>query len=111
MQAQGTFSHKTDENRVKVLMPASVSTALQTETASTTTVKEEVPAKNTAKPETEASKSVTSVQYVGSKNGTKFHLLTCPGAKQIKEENKVFFATKEDAQKAGYTPASNCKGI
>lgn len=51
------------------------------------------------------------ITYVGSKNGTKFHLPWCPGAKQIKEENKVYFATKTDAQKAGYTPASNCKGI
>jgi hypothetical protein len=53
----------------------------------------------------------TTSQYVGSKNGTKYHLTTCPGAKQIKEENKVYFASKEEAQKAGYTPASNCKGI
>ena len=52
-----------------------------------------------------------SGQYVGSKNGTKYHLTTCPGAKQIKEENKVYFASKEEAQKSGYTPASNCKGI
>ena len=49
--------------------------------------------------------------YVASKNGTKYHLLYCPGAKQIKEANKIYFSTKEEAQKAGYTPASNCKGI
>jgi hypothetical protein len=49
--------------------------------------------------------------YVASKNGTKYHLLYCPGAKQIKETNKIYFSTKEEAQKAGYTPASNCKGI
>ena len=50
-------------------------------------------------------------QYVGSKNSDKYHLVTCPGASQIKEENKVYFASKEEAQKAGYSPASNCKGI
>ena len=49
--------------------------------------------------------------YVASRSGTKYHLPWCPGAKQIKEENKVWFATKADAEKAGYTPASNCKGI
>lgn len=49
--------------------------------------------------------------YVASKSGTKYHLPWCPGAKQIKEENKVWFATKTDAEKAGYTPAANCKGI
>ncbi len=49
--------------------------------------------------------------YVASKNGTKYHLPWCSGAKHIKEENKVNFKTKEEAEKAGYTPASNCKGI
>lgn len=49
--------------------------------------------------------------YVGSKKGTKYHLPWCAGAKRIKEENKIWFSTKEDAQKAGYTPATNCKGI
>jgi hypothetical protein len=49
--------------------------------------------------------------YVASKNGTKYHLPWCGSAKQIKEENKIWFATKEEAERAGYTPASNCKGI
>jgi len=48
---------------------------------------------------------------VASKNGTKYHYPWCPGAATIKEENKIYFATIEDARKAGYTPASNCKGL
>jgi hypothetical protein len=50
-------------------------------------------------------------KYVGSRSGTKYHLLWCPGAKTIKETNKVYFGSKEEAEKAGYTPAANCKGI
>jgi len=50
-------------------------------------------------------------QYVASKNGSKYHLLWCPGAKQMKEENKIFFASEDAAQAAGYTPAANCKGL
>lgn len=46
---------------------------------------------------------------VASKKGTKYHLLSCPGASQIKEENKIYFNSVEDAEKAGYTRASNCK--
>lgn len=58
-------------------------------------------------------KSETPVEggYVASRSGTKYHLPWCGSAKQIKEENKIWFATKEEAEKAGYTPASNCKGI
>jgi len=50
-------------------------------------------------------------QYVASKNGTVYHLPWCSGAKRINEENKIWFATKAEAEAAGYRPATNCKGI
>ncbi|MES2994961.1 MAG: Ada metal-binding domain-containing protein [Patescibacteria group bacterium] len=50
-------------------------------------------------------------KYVASKSGSKYHLPTCSGAKRIKEENKVWFDTKEQAAAAGYGPASNCPGL
>jgi hypothetical protein len=68
---------------------------------------QEIP--STTPPATE--EKVVVETYVASRSGTKYHLPWCPGAKQIKEENKVWFATKADAEKAGYAPASNCKGI
>ncbi|OHA09283.1 MAG: hypothetical protein A3B37_03905 [Candidatus Sungbacteria bacterium RIFCSPLOWO2_01_FULL_59_16] len=49
--------------------------------------------------------------YVASRNGSAFHLPSCSGAKQIKDENKVWFQTKEDAVRAGYRPAANCPGL
>lgn len=54
---------------------------------------------------------VSSGTYVASRNGSVFHLPTCPGAKRIKEENKRWFATKEDAIRAGFRPAANCPGL
>jgi hypothetical protein len=48
---------------------------------------------------------------VGSKSGTKYHLPSCPGAKQIKPENRIEFATAELAVAAGYKPAANCPGL
>jgi hypothetical protein len=50
-------------------------------------------------------------QYVASKSGKSYHLPWCAGAKQIKEENKVYFNSKTEAEAAGYAPAKNCKGI
>lgn len=50
-------------------------------------------------------------EVVASKNGTKYHFPWCSGAQSIKEENKITFASIEKARKAGYTPASNCKGL
>jgi len=50
-------------------------------------------------------------QFVASQNGGKYHHPWCPGAVRIKEENKVWFNSKEEAEKAGYQPATNCKGL
>lgn len=54
---------------------------------------------------------ITQGKYVASRKGTSYHFPWCPGAKQIKEENKIYFDTKEAAQKAGYRPAANCDGL
>ena len=48
---------------------------------------------------------------VGSKSGTKYHLPTCPGASQIKPENRIEFASVAAAVAAGYKPAANCPGL
>jgi len=48
---------------------------------------------------------------VGSKNSDKYHLPDCPGAKQISEQNKIWFNSIKEAEKAGYKPATNCPGL
>lgn len=50
----------------------------------------------------------TSGEYVASKSGTKYHHKSCPGAKQIKFENQIWFQTVAEATAAGYTKAANC---
>ncbi|MEK7638829.1 MAG: hypothetical protein AAB388_01575 [Patescibacteria group bacterium] len=57
-------------------------------------------------------KATTSLgPVVASKSGTKYHLPSCPGASQIKEANRIEFASLELAEAAGYTPAANCSGL
>lgn len=53
----------------------------------------------------------TAKVYMASKNGSKYYLPTCGSAKRIKEENKVWFGTKAEAEAAGYEPAANCPGL
>lgn len=48
-------------------------------------------------------------RYVASKNGKMYYPLGCSGAKRIKPENEVWFATREDAEKSGYALSSTCK--
>jgi hypothetical protein len=53
----------------------------------------------------------TGGKVVGSKNGDKYHFPWCAGAERILEANKIWFDSVDEARKAGYTPASNCKGL
>lgn len=53
----------------------------------------------------------STTKLVASRSGTKYHLLTCSGAKTIKEENKIYFDSIAQAQAAGYSPAANCPGL
>ncbi|MDP3726376.1 MAG: Ada metal-binding domain-containing protein [bacterium] len=55
--------------------------------------------------------SATQKLFVASKNGTKYHHPWCSGAERISQANKIWFNSKEEAEKAGYTPAANCKGL
>ena len=49
--------------------------------------------------------------FVASKNGTKYYFVWCASSDKIKQENKIYFASKEEAEKRGYEPAKNCKGL
>ncbi len=49
--------------------------------------------------------------FVASKNGTKYYYPWCSGVSRIKEENKVWFSSADEAKKAGFQPAANCKGL
>lgn len=49
--------------------------------------------------------------YVASKNSDKYHFPWCSGAKRIKESNKMWFSSKEEAEGMGFKPAGNCEGL
>lgn len=78
-------------------MPAASYTALQANAPATD--------------DTQASTVSNGGSVVGSKNGSKYHLPWCSGAKRIKDENLVVFESITKAQEAGYTPAANCPGL
>ena len=92
LTASGSFGlgrlSSVDEIRVPLTVTASTASV-----ASASSVKEE------------------SSAIVASKNGTKYYLPSCSGAKSIKEENKVWFESAAEARALGYEPAANCKGL
>jgi len=49
--------------------------------------------------------------YEASKSGTNYYFPWCTGAESIQPEDQVWFKSEAAAQKAGYSPAKNCKGL
>ncbi|MBI5078091.1 MAG: hypothetical protein HZB11_01825 [Candidatus Yonathbacteria bacterium] len=50
-------------------------------------------------------------QLVGSKGGTKYYYTWCTGVQKIAETNRIYFASKAEAESSGYTPSATCKGL
>lgn len=50
-------------------------------------------------------------EVVASRQGSKYHWPWCAGAKRIKPENLIKFASPLAARSAGLEPASNCPGL
>ena len=46
--------------------------------------------------------------YFASNRGKKYYSLGCSAGKTIKDDNKIYFATKDEAEKAGYLLSSSC---
>lgn len=53
-------------------------------------------------------KETISVSYCGNKNSKIFHKISCSSVKSMKEENKVYFATKEEFLENGYQTCKMC---
>lgn len=46
--------------------------------------------------------------FLASINGKAYYPKDCAAANRIKEENRIWFDTKEEAEAQGYKPAQNC---
>jgi hypothetical protein len=62
--------------------------------------------KNSATPE-----QTEIIQIIGNKNSKIYHFDFCIGAQKMKETNKIFFASIEEAKDAGFRAAKNCPGL
>ena len=47
--------------------------------------------------------------YFASSRGKKYYSSGCAAGKSIKVENRVYFASKAEAEKAGYELSSSCR--
>ncbi len=56
-------------------------------------------------------KVLNNGQYLASKNGNSYYLPWCSGASRIKDSNRIWFKTKDEAELAGYKKSANCRGL
>jgi hypothetical protein len=52
--------------------------------------------------------SLNGKSFFASKRGKKYYTLGCSAGKTIKQENRIYFETSEQAEKAGYLLSSSC---
>lgn len=56
----------------------------------------------------EPDNDVKTTAYIGNSNSHIFHKPSCSSANTMKEENKVFFKSRDYAVKSGYSPCKRC---
>ena len=47
-------------------------------------------------------------KYFASKRGKKYYPIECSAGKTIKQENRIYFSTTQEAENAGYSLSSSC---
>ena len=55
-----------------------------------------------------ATTTIKTKTFFASKRGKKYYSLGCSAGKTIKQENRIYFASREEAEKAGYQFSSSC---
>lgn len=58
--------------------------------------------------QTTSNLSNLSKNFFASNKGKKYYTLGCTAGKSIKQENRIYFSTADEAQGAGYTLSSSC---
>ncbi len=56
-----------------------------------------------------SSEKIFTKNFFASNKGKKYYTISCSAGKMIKQENRVYFTTGEEAQQAGYTLSSSCQ--
>ncbi len=94
----GRLSKENDSSGIKIEYPAK-------------SLMQEANALSNMIPVKKVSASTNSIgkNFFASSKGTKYYSLGCSGGRTIKQENRVYFTTKEEAEGAGYELSSSCR--
>lgn len=51
----------------------------------------------------------TGKNFFASNRGSKYYPLGCEAGKSLKQENRIYFNTREEAERAGYELSGSCR--
>jgi hypothetical protein len=63
---------------------------------------------NTKTSQTVQNLNPTGKSFFASNRGSKYYTTSCSAGKTIKQENRIYFTTGEEAEKAGYVLSTSC---
>jgi hypothetical protein len=98
----GRLSKESPQKGLKIEYSEKTSTETSTTELSNQLKTQDLP-QNAQKPV-----SVSSGNYFASSRGKKYYPIGCSAGKTIKQENRIYFASATEAEKAGYTLSSSC---
>ena len=111
----GRLSKENANSGIKILSAPREKYASQTATQSASVIKATNNKPNTALsanvPIPNKSQNSDSVKknFFASNRGSKYYPLSCSAGKTIKQENRIYFASREEAEKAGYELSKSCR--
>ncbi len=103
----GRLSKELQSSGIKIEYPNQEANVLGAETEQVVTSPKETPwGKNN---QSNQLPSAIGKAYFASSRGSKYYSIGCSGGKTLKEENKIYFNTADEAERAGYELSSTCK--
>lgn len=96
---------KNPSSGVKVEYPSQDLSFVSGQTASAVLGTQDVKTSNKVAP----SVNTSPKNFFASTRGKKYYPVGCPAGKSLKMENRIYFATREEAQNAGYELSSSCR--
>jgi hypothetical protein len=108
----GRLSKGNEGSGVRVEYPNSMQTEnsdnLEDQSANALSAVESVKSTSSVSPATQKSNASTK-NFFASSRGKKYYPVGCSAGKSLKMENRIYFATREEAVKAGYELSSSCR--
>ena len=99
----GRLSKENDSGGLKILSSTQTDDYSDQNSSKTANVASAVNSIDSGRPTSDTQKN-----FFASSKGKKYYTISCSAGKTIKQENRIYFTTGEEAERAGYTLSSSC---